>query len=129
MNRTSWKCLLIGAVVVVALFSVVPQADAQWWGYYRPAACGGCYTRLRVAVLLVLFAVLCQGELQRVLLRQRLVSGRSARTGPPRCSDLVAGITPVVAAAGVAATADMAAAAVTTSATPRAAPTSGDGND
>ena len=44
MNRTSWKCLLIGAVVAVALFSAVPQADAQYWGYYRPVACGGCYT-------------------------------------------------------------------------------------
>jgi uncharacterized protein (TIGR03000 family) len=39
----SWKCLLIGAVVTVALFSVASQADAQWWGYYRPIASGCCY--------------------------------------------------------------------------------------
>jgi uncharacterized protein (TIGR03000 family) len=54
MNRTSWKCLLIGAVVAVALLSVAPQADAQWrccrsvawsccaspcYSYYTP-----CYT-------------------------------------------------------------------------------------
>ena len=42
MNRTSWKCLLIGAVVAIALFVAAPQADAQWWGYYRPVA-WGCY--------------------------------------------------------------------------------------
>jgi uncharacterized protein (TIGR03000 family) len=43
MNRTSSKCLLIGAVVAVVLFAAAPQADAQWWGYYRPAAWGCCY--------------------------------------------------------------------------------------
>jgi uncharacterized protein (TIGR03000 family) len=44
MYRTSLKCLLVGAVVAVALFAVVPQADAQWVGYYRSAALGCCYT-------------------------------------------------------------------------------------
>jgi uncharacterized protein (TIGR03000 family) len=43
MIRSSWKSLLIGAVVAVALLSTTRQADAQWWGVYRPAACGwGC---------------------------------------------------------------------------------------
>jgi uncharacterized protein (TIGR03000 family) len=37
MNRTSWKCLLVGAVVAVALLSAAPQADARWWG----GCCGG----------------------------------------------------------------------------------------
>ena len=36
MNRTSWKCLVFGVVVAVALLSVAPQADACWW------RCGGC---------------------------------------------------------------------------------------
>jgi uncharacterized protein (TIGR03000 family) len=44
MNRPSWKCSLIGTVVAIALFSIVPQANAQWWGYYRPVAWGCCYT-------------------------------------------------------------------------------------
>jgi hypothetical protein len=45
MNRGSWKFLLIGAVVAVALSSAAPQADAQWWGYsYRPVTWGCCYT-------------------------------------------------------------------------------------
>jgi uncharacterized protein (TIGR03000 family) len=43
MNRTIRKLLLIGAVVTIALFFVAPQADAQWSGYYRPAAWGCCY--------------------------------------------------------------------------------------
>lgn len=38
--RPSWKCLLIGVVMVAALASVAPQADAQYWGYYRPAVWG-----------------------------------------------------------------------------------------
>ena len=91
MNRTSWKCLLIGAVVAVALSSAAPQADAQWWGCYRPAAWGCCYGY--VLVLLVLLAVLRHGELRLVLLRQRLVSGISAGTGAVGCcSDLAGGI-------------------------------------
>ncbi len=49
MNRTSWKCLLVGAVVAVALSSAAPQADAQWWGYSRPAAWGCCYAPRYVA--------------------------------------------------------------------------------
>ena len=56
MNRPSWKCLLIGAVVAVALSSATPQADAQWWGAYQPVAwgCGyaPCYSRLRHGELL-----------------------------------------------------------------------------
>jgi uncharacterized protein (TIGR03000 family) len=44
MMRSSWKYLLLGAVVMVALSSAVPQADAQWWGCCRPAAWGCCYT-------------------------------------------------------------------------------------
>jgi uncharacterized protein (TIGR03000 family) len=50
MIRPSLKCLLIGAVAAVVLSSVAPQADAQWWGVYRPAAwrwsCGysPCYS-------------------------------------------------------------------------------------
>ncbi len=43
MNRPSWKCLLIGAVVAVALSSATPQADAQWWGAYQPVAWGCGY--------------------------------------------------------------------------------------
>ncbi len=49
MSRTSWKCLLIGAVVAVAVSVAVPQANAcgrrccSWgWGYY--GGCGTCYT-------------------------------------------------------------------------------------
>jgi uncharacterized protein (TIGR03000 family) len=49
MNRRSWNSLLVGAVVAVALLSVVPQANAQWWGYYRPVAWGCCYTPAYVA--------------------------------------------------------------------------------
>jgi uncharacterized protein (TIGR03000 family) len=49
MNRTSWKCLLIGAVVAIALSSVAAQADAQWAGYYRPAAWGCCYAPRYIA--------------------------------------------------------------------------------
>jgi len=44
MIRPSWKSLLIGAVAVVALSAAAPRADAQWWGYYQPAAWGGCYS-------------------------------------------------------------------------------------
>jgi uncharacterized protein (TIGR03000 family) len=49
MHRTSWKCLLIGAVVAITLSAVAPQADAQWAGYYRPAAWGCCYAPRYVA--------------------------------------------------------------------------------
>ena len=38
MDRRSWKCLLVGAVVAVALLSAAPQADAHWWGW---GGCGG----------------------------------------------------------------------------------------
>jgi uncharacterized protein (TIGR03000 family) len=47
MNRPSLKCLLIGAVAVVALSALAPQADAQCWSCYRPAAWScysACYT-------------------------------------------------------------------------------------
>lgn len=52
MNRFNWKCLLIGAVVAVALSASAPQADAQAWGWYQPAAwscgytpcCSPCYS-------------------------------------------------------------------------------------
>ena len=44
MSRTSWKCLLVGAVVAIALSSLAPQADAQWWGCCRSAGWGCCYT-------------------------------------------------------------------------------------
>lgn len=44
MNRTSLKCLLIGAVAAVVLSCSIPQAEAHWWGYYRPVAWGCCYT-------------------------------------------------------------------------------------
>lgn len=40
MNRQSWKYLLIGSVMAIALSSAAPQADAHWWGYYQPAAWG-----------------------------------------------------------------------------------------
>jgi uncharacterized protein (TIGR03000 family) len=43
MNRPNWKCLLIGAVVAVALSSTAPQADAHWWGAYQPVAWGCGY--------------------------------------------------------------------------------------
>jgi uncharacterized protein (TIGR03000 family) len=43
MIRPSWKSLLIGVVVAVALWSTASQADAQCWGCYRPIAWGGCY--------------------------------------------------------------------------------------
>jgi uncharacterized protein (TIGR03000 family) len=43
MVRTSWKSLLIGAVVVLALSAAAPQANAHWWGYYQPVAWGGYY--------------------------------------------------------------------------------------
>lgn len=43
MNRTSWKCLLIGTVAAVVLSCSVPQAYAHWWGYYRPVAWGCSY--------------------------------------------------------------------------------------
>ncbi|MBU4273679.1 MAG: TIGR03000 domain-containing protein [Planctomycetes bacterium] len=42
MIRASWKCLLFGAVVAIAISSVAPQAEAQWWGYSRPTATWGC---------------------------------------------------------------------------------------
>lgn len=42
MIRANWKCLLIGAVVAIAISSVAPKAEAQWWGCYRPAATWGC---------------------------------------------------------------------------------------
>ena len=65
MNRPSWKCLLIGAVVAVALSSAIPQADAQWWGAYQPVAwgCGyaPCYSRLRHGELLVPAAMIVAG--------------------------------------------------------------------
>jgi uncharacterized protein (TIGR03000 family) len=39
--RPTWKCLLVGAVVAVALTTAAPQADAHWWGW----RCGyGCYS-------------------------------------------------------------------------------------
>jgi uncharacterized protein (TIGR03000 family) len=47
MNRTSWKCLLVGLVVAVAVFVATPQADARWWGYCGPCNWGctyGCYS-------------------------------------------------------------------------------------
>jgi len=44
MIRPSWKSLLIGAVAVAALSAAAPRADAQWWGYYQPAAWGGYYS-------------------------------------------------------------------------------------
>ena len=44
MNRTSWKCLLVGTIVAITLWSVAPQADAQWWGCCRPAYYGCGYT-------------------------------------------------------------------------------------
>ena len=44
MSRTSWKCLLVGVVVAIALSSLAPQADAQWWGCCRSAGWGCCYT-------------------------------------------------------------------------------------
>lgn len=43
MNRQSWKYLLIGAVMAVALSSAAPQADAHWWGYYQPVTSGYSY--------------------------------------------------------------------------------------
>jgi uncharacterized protein (TIGR03000 family) len=43
MSRTGWKCLLIGAVVAIVLWSVAPQANAQWWGCCRPAVWGCGY--------------------------------------------------------------------------------------
>jgi len=43
MSRTSWKCLMIGAVVAVVISAVAPQANAQCCGYYRPVAWGCCY--------------------------------------------------------------------------------------
>jgi len=43
MSRTSWKCLMIGAAVAVALSFAAPQADAQCCGGYRTVAWGGCY--------------------------------------------------------------------------------------
>lgn len=42
MNRTGWKYLLVGAVVVFALWATAPQADAYWWGCCRPV--GYCYS-------------------------------------------------------------------------------------
>lgn len=42
MNRLRWKCLLIGAVALVALSSAASQADAHWWGWSRTWGC--CYT-------------------------------------------------------------------------------------
>ena len=44
MFRLNWKSLLIGVVVVVAFSSMVQQADAQWWGYYRTVGWGCCYS-------------------------------------------------------------------------------------
>ncbi|MCE5301942.1 MAG: TIGR03000 domain-containing protein [Planctomycetaceae bacterium] len=45
MNQGSWKFLLFGVVVAVALSATALQADAQWWGgCCRPAAVGCCYT-------------------------------------------------------------------------------------
>jgi uncharacterized protein (TIGR03000 family) len=38
MIRASWKYLLIGLVVVLALSMVTPQAQARWWG----CGWGGC---------------------------------------------------------------------------------------
>lgn len=43
MNRQSWKYLLIGAVMTVALSSTAPQADAHWWSYYQPVVWGQAY--------------------------------------------------------------------------------------
>jgi len=46
MMRPSFKCLLIGALATVVFVTIVPQADAQWWGPCRATAwgCGyGCY--------------------------------------------------------------------------------------
>ena len=42
MSRTM-KCLMIVAVVAVALLSAAPRADAQCCGAYRPVAWGCCY--------------------------------------------------------------------------------------
>jgi len=44
MIQRNWKYLLVGTVLAVALSSAAPQADAQWWGCYRPVALGCCYT-------------------------------------------------------------------------------------
>lgn len=42
--KPSWKCLVIGIAAAAVLSIAVPQANAQWWGVYRPAAWGCCYT-------------------------------------------------------------------------------------
>ncbi len=45
MFRSSWKLLLVGAVVATTLGMGASEADAcSWWGCYRPAAWGCCYT-------------------------------------------------------------------------------------
>ena len=49
MNRTSWKCLVLGVVAAAALLTVVPQADACWWrwggcGWGCCSSCYSCYT-------------------------------------------------------------------------------------
>jgi uncharacterized protein (TIGR03000 family) len=41
MSRTSWKCVVIGAFVVIALAVVASQANAQCCGSYRPVAWSG----------------------------------------------------------------------------------------
>jgi len=44
MNRSTWKCLLVGAAVAVALSFAAPQADAHWWGCCQPVSYGCGYT-------------------------------------------------------------------------------------
>ena len=46
MNRRSWRFVLIVAVAAFTLSLAAPQADAQWWGWYRPVGCCGwsCYS-------------------------------------------------------------------------------------
>ena len=116
MSRTSWKCLLIGAVVAIALWSVAPQADAQWWGCCRPAAWGCGYTPCYSS------CYSSAGAAARLLWR-RVVSGMPAGTGPPvavRSLPLVLGRCVATAAATVVAAAVAAATAAVQPMTPAA---------
>jgi len=59
MIRPGWKYLLVGGVLAVVLFGATPQADAQWWGCYRPVAWGCCYRPVYTTCYSSCYAVSC----------------------------------------------------------------------
>ena len=61
MIRPSWKCLLVGAVVAVALLSTAPQARCACWGCRR----GGVRLGLRLCVVLLAVLRSCYGVVLR----------------------------------------------------------------